>query len=60
MVGGGGGGGGEALPNRQPPTAAGFMYCNMPVLNFTQGQRIRFHMLALPGEVSCTHTADQV
>ena len=37
-----------------PPLAlyrpAGYMYCNMPVLTFTQGQRVRFHVMALGTE----------
>ncbi|PSC72045.1 multicopper ferroxidase [Micractinium conductrix] len=29
----------------------GFLYCNMPVLTFTQGERVRFHIMSLGTEV---------
>lgn len=31
-----------------PP--AGYLYCNMPQLTFTQGEKVRFHILALGTE----------
>lgn len=32
------------------PPPAGYLYCNMPVMNFTQGQIVRFHVMALGTE----------
>ncbi|KAL4429029.1 hypothetical protein ABPG77_006068 [Micractinium sp. CCAP 211/92] len=37
----------------------GFLYCNMPVLNFTQGENVRFHIMALGTEVDL-HTPNFV
>ncbi|KAL4440358.1 hypothetical protein ABPG75_003359 [Micractinium tetrahymenae] len=37
----------------------GYLYCNMPVLNFTQGERVRFHVMALGTEVDL-HTPNFV
>lgn len=32
------------------PHFVGFLYCNMPVLGFTQGEAVRFHIMALGTE----------
>ncbi|KAI7843651.1 hypothetical protein COHA_002890 [Chlorella ohadii] len=37
----------------------GYLYCNMPVMNFTQGQIVRFHVMALGTEVDL-HTPNFV
>lgn len=33
-----------------PSLPAGYLYCSMPVLNFTQGMVVRFHVMALGTE----------
>lgn len=39
----------RARPAPPPPTA-GYLFCNGPELSFTQGERVRFHIMALGTE----------
>jgi hephaestin len=41
-----------ALQGHQLHSINGFVHCNMPELRFSQGEAVRFHVIALGTEVS--------